>query len=158
MTEAIGMAAFAAALGCALVAGVFFAFSSFVMPALARLPAPHGMAAMQAINVAAITPAFMAALFGSGVLCLSLAIAALTRWQAPGTAWLLAGATLYLLGAIGVTMVCNVPRNNLLAALDPNAVNAAGIWSAFLRDWTAWNHLRGAAALAAAGCFIGALL
>ena len=49
-----------AALGCGLVAGVFFAFSPFVMKALARLPAEQGVAAMQAINVAAITFAFMA--------------------------------------------------------------------------------------------------
>ena len=43
-----------AAIGCAMMAGVF-AFSSFVMKALARLPAEQGVAAMQAINVAAAT-------------------------------------------------------------------------------------------------------
>src|SRR5215204_4121571 len=37
----------AAALGCGVVAGVFFAFSSFVMAAFARLPAGQGIAAMQ---------------------------------------------------------------------------------------------------------------
>jgi len=36
-----------AALGCGLIAGVFFAFSTFVMKALARLPTSHGIAAMQ---------------------------------------------------------------------------------------------------------------
>jgi uncharacterized membrane protein len=48
-----------AALGCGVVAGVFFAFSAFVMRALARLPAQQGIAAMQAINVAAVTPVFI---------------------------------------------------------------------------------------------------
>jgi hypothetical protein len=43
-----------AAVGCGLVAGVFFAFSSFVMNALARLQPAQGVAAMQAINLAAI--------------------------------------------------------------------------------------------------------
>src|SRR5690606_29761669 len=43
----------AAAVGSALVAGVFFAFSSFVMPALATLPAAPAIRAMQAINRAA---------------------------------------------------------------------------------------------------------
>ncbi len=38
-------------LGSALVGGVFFAFSSFVMKALARVPSPEGIAAMQSINV-----------------------------------------------------------------------------------------------------------
>ena len=50
------------ALGCGTIAGVFFAFSAFVMKALHRLPAVQGIAAMQSINVVAITPAFMAAL------------------------------------------------------------------------------------------------
>jgi len=58
-----------AALGCAMMAGVFFAFSAFVMKALARLPAEQGIGAMQAINVAAVTFAFMAALFGTAVAC-----------------------------------------------------------------------------------------
>jgi uncharacterized membrane protein len=54
----LGIVTFGTALGCGLIAGVFFAFSTFVMPALARLPAAQGIAAMNAINVAAITPTF----------------------------------------------------------------------------------------------------
>jgi uncharacterized membrane protein len=38
------------ALGCGLAAGVFYAFSTFVMKALARLPAAQGFAAMQSIS------------------------------------------------------------------------------------------------------------
>ena len=38
------------ALGCGLIAGVFFAFSAFVMKALALLPPAQGIAAMQSIN------------------------------------------------------------------------------------------------------------
>ena len=43
-----------AAVGCGLMAGVFSAFSTFVMKALARLPAHEGIAAMQSINVVAV--------------------------------------------------------------------------------------------------------
>jgi uncharacterized membrane protein len=43
-----------AALGCGMTAGVWFAFSAFVMSALDRLPAAQGMAAMQSINVRAL--------------------------------------------------------------------------------------------------------
>ena len=46
------------ALGCGLNAGVFFAFSSFVMKALARLQPAQGIAAMQSINLVAVTPGF----------------------------------------------------------------------------------------------------
>src|SRR5215208_1714033 len=55
------------ALGCGLVAGVFFAFSTLVMPALKRLPPAHGIAAMQSINKLAVTAAFMTTPFGTAV-------------------------------------------------------------------------------------------
>lgn len=57
------------ALGCGVAGGAFFAFSTFIMRALARLPAPQGIAAMQSINVVVITPLFMMALFGTGAAC-----------------------------------------------------------------------------------------
>jgi uncharacterized membrane protein len=114
-----------AALSCGLMAGVFFAFSAFVMKALARLPPAQGIAAMQAINVAAITPAFMGALFGTPALCLALAVTALLRWGEPGAVWLLVGGLLYLVGAIVVTMAFNVPRNNALGALAADSTDGA---------------------------------
>jgi uncharacterized membrane protein len=151
------IAILAAALGCGLVAGIFFAFSSFVMSGLARLPAPQGIAAMPSINVTAVTPGFMTTLFGTALLSIGLAIAALSRWPVPGATYLLAGCALYVVGAILVTMLCNVPRNSVLAALDPGSADAARIWPGYVVEWTAWNHLRAAAALAAAVCFILAL-
>lgn len=55
-----------AALGCGLVAGVFFAFSSFVMPALKRLPPAQGISAMQSINRLAVAPALWPRSSGRG--------------------------------------------------------------------------------------------
>jgi uncharacterized membrane protein len=49
------------ALGCGLIAGVFFTFSTFVMNALARLQPTQGIAAMQAINTTEINSLFMVA-------------------------------------------------------------------------------------------------
>ena len=43
---------FVTALGCGLIAGLFFAFSVAVMKALACLPSAGGIAAMQSINIA----------------------------------------------------------------------------------------------------------
>lgn len=88
------------AFGCGLMAGVFFAFSTFVMKALARLPAAQGIAAMQSINVAAINPLFMGALFGTAATCVVLAVSSLSAWQKPGAAYLLIGSLLYLVGTI----------------------------------------------------------
>ena len=104
-----------AALGCGVVAGVFFAFSAFVMRALDRLPAPQGIAAMQAINAAAPTPAFMTVLFGTALACGALIVSSLFVWDEPSAGYLLAGGALYLICAIGPTAVYHVPRNEALA-------------------------------------------
>ena len=139
-----------AALGCAMMAGVFFAFSAFVMKALARLPAEQGVAAMQAINVAAVTFAFMVTLFGTAVAFGALAVRALLAWEERFAPYLLGGAALYLVGAILLTIVYHVPRNNALAKVEPLGAAAEGHWGRYLSSWTAWNHVRAASSLAAA--------
>jgi uncharacterized membrane protein len=150
MNGVLYAATLATALGCGLNAGVFFAFSTFVMPALKRLPAAHGIAAMQSINKLAVTPAFMAALFGTAVACLGLvAWAAISSGERPA-ALVIAGGALYLVGTIGVTIACNVPLNDGLATLHPQDAGAASRWAEYVAKWTAWNHVRTVAALAAA--------
>ena len=139
-----------ATLGCAMMAGVFFAFSAFVMKSLARLPAQQGIAAMQAINVAAVTFAFMAALFGTAVACGTLAVWALFAWDERFAPYLLLGGALYLIGTILLTIAYHVPRNEALATLEPHSAEAKSHWKRYLSGWTAWNHLRAATALAAA--------
>lgn len=139
------------ALGSGLAAGVFFAFSTFVMPALGRLPPSEGIAAMQSINVKAINPWFMGALFGTAVVALAAIVAALVDLGEDWAPYLIAGAVLYLVGVIAVTIAFNVPRNNALAALDPASPESAGYWERYLREWTAWNHVRTVAPLIAAG-------
>ena len=69
------------ALGCGLMGGAFFAFSSFVMSGLKRLPTEQGIAAMQSINITAVTPAFMTALFATAAGCIAVVIAALVDWR-----------------------------------------------------------------------------
>jgi uncharacterized membrane protein len=146
------------AIGCGLIGGVFFAFSSFVMAALGRLPPPQGIAAMQSINVFAITPWFMSALFGTALACIVLAVVAVLHWQEPGAALLLAGGALYVIGAIVVTMAFNVPLNDALAAANPSGPDGAALWARYLTDWTGWNHVRTMASLLASAALIGALL
>ncbi|TPL86644.1 DUF1772 domain-containing protein [Mesorhizobium sp. B2-3-14] len=149
---------FIAAIGAGVVGGVFFAFSNFVMAALARLPVPAGIAAMNSINVTVITPAFMTALFGTGLICLVLIVAALLGWSQSGTYWLLAGAVIYLVGNPIVTMVFNVPLNDALAAVDPASSNGAAVWANQMSQWVMWNHVRTITAIVAMACFIFALL
>jgi uncharacterized membrane protein len=133
-----------------LNAGVFFAFSTFVMPALSRLPPAQGIAAMQAINVAAINRWFMGALFGTAAACLLLAVASLIAWSEPGARLRLGGCLLYLAGAILVTIAFNVPRNDALASVSPASAEATEVWLRYVPEWTRWNHVRAAASLSAA--------
>jgi uncharacterized membrane protein len=144
-------------LGCGLMAGLFFAFSVSVMKALARLPPDQGIAAMQSINVAIINPIFLAAFFGTAAACVLVMIASLLRWHDPGAVYLLIGGALYLVGTFLVTFVFNVPKNNALASVRPANAESASLWNDYLSKWTAWNHLRAAAALAAAASLTIAL-
>ncbi len=141
-----------AALGSGLIAGVFFAFSTSVMTALGLLPSAEGMAAMQRINIVIINPSFLGVFLGTAGLCVGLAIVSFVRWER-GAGFLLAGAALYLLGSLFVTMVFNVPMNNALAAAAPNDAGSADIWANYLSNWTFWNHVRTAASLGAAAAF-----
>ena len=126
-----------AVLGCGLMAGVFFAFSTFIMCALARLQPAQGIEAMQSINRTVINPWFLGAFLGTAAVCILLAGTALWRWQQPGATYLLAGSLLYLIGTVLVTMAFNVPMNNALENVDPASNDAASQWNSYLTRWTA---------------------
>ena len=141
---------FVSAIGSGLIAGVFFAFSAFVMKALARLPPAQGIAAMQSINVVVLNRWFFAAFFGTAGACALLAVASLMMWREPDAIYRLSGCALYLVGTILVTILFNLPRNHALAAIDPASAEGANLWTRYLAEWTAWNHVRTVAALGAA--------
>jgi uncharacterized membrane protein len=148
---------FFSALGCGLMAGFFFAFSVCVMNALARIPPAQGIAAMQSINIVVINPWFLSTFVGTAAACVLLAIFSLVRWHRPGAVYLLVGSLLYLTGVFLVTFVFNVPRNDALAAVDPASADGASLWAGYVTSWTAWNHVRTVAALAAAALLTIAL-
>ena len=54
-------------------------------------------------------------------------------------------------------MVFNVPRNDALAAVGADTADGANLWPRYVAGWTAWNHVRTAAALAAAASLTIAL-
>jgi len=158
LSSALFVLTFIAALGTALVAGIFYAFSTSVMRALGNLAPAEGIAAMQSINVAVFNVWFMGAMFGTAAICLVLAIGSFLAWHQTGAAYILAGSALYLAGTILVTVVFNVPLNDALAATNAASADGSKIWARYLSDWTWWNHVRSAAALAAAAFFITALI
>jgi len=146
-----------ALLGCALVAGVFFAFSTFVMKGLGYLPAARGAEAMNAINVAAPTAGLMMAMFGTALVCLVLGGASFARMGTENAAvYRVVGCAVYMV-TILVTIFYHVPHNDALAALDPASAEGMAYWKDYLVHWTAWNHVRTVAPLAAAALLAIAL-
>lgn len=131
----------ATAVGAGISGGVLFAFSTFVMPGLRRLPPRQGIAAMQQINLKAPNPLFMLTLFGSAVACAIVSVPAVRRLDTTSGKYVLAGAAVYIAGTF-VTVVYHVPRNNELALLDPTLQSSARFWASYARNWTIGNHVR----------------
>jgi uncharacterized membrane protein len=150
---AIDAATLLCLVGCGLVAGVLFIFSVCIMKVLGAQPPAQGIAAMQSINVVIINPWFMTAFLGTVVLCVGLTIASLLQWNGTSSVLVITGSGAYVVGTFLVTMLFNVPRNDALAAVRPDTIEAARVWADYLVTWTAWNHARVAAAVAATALF-----
>ena len=145
------------ALGCGLIAGLYFAFSTFIMTALGRLDQAQGIAAMNAINIEIMRSMFMPLFLGTTLTSAALAVLAFMRWNEPGAIAMLLGGLTYVIGMTVVTMVCNVPLNNALAAVDASSSEGASLWARYLKDWTLWNHVRTVTSTAACAFFILAI-
>ncbi len=158
MNFIITASAVVALLGSALIAGVFFAFSSFVMKALARVPSNEGIAAMQSINVVVLNPSFLGVFIGTTAISVMVAALAVNSWGAPSAPYFLAGALLYVVGTFLVTGLGNVPLNDQLAAVSATDPAAVALWAHYLARWTLLNTIRTAASAAAALMFTLGLL
>ncbi len=151
MIEGMTILIVVALLGSALIGGVFFAFSSFIMKALRRVPSSEGIRAMQSINVVVINPLFLGAFFGTALLSVYIALLTLIGPSDSLSHWFFVGALHYVIGTFLVTAFLNVPLNNRLSTVSPE--EGSEVWSQYLSRWTFWNHIRTTAALIAAFCF-----
>ena len=124
MDQLIPVVGTTALLGSALVGGIFYSFSSFVMKALARVPPAEGIGAMQSINVVVLNLSFLGVFIGTTVVSLGTGGLALAGWDRPSAPFFLGGALFYVVGTFLVTGLKNVPLNDQLAAVsatDPAA-------------------------------------
>lgn len=147
-----------AALGCAVIGGIFFAFSNFIMKALARLSSAEGMAAMQSINVTVLNKWFLGVFTGTAVISLLLAGYAIANWSTPSAPWILGGSVAYVIGCWVLTIAGNVPLNNKLADSLPQSSESTATWQHYLERWTSLNSQRALGSVVAALLFIIALL
>lgn len=126
--------------GAGMVTGLLFAFSNFVMRALAELDSEHGMYAMQQINEKIINPVFLFFFLGTPLICLLLAIYSLSNLGDTHNVLFLLGSIGYIIGPFGITVRCNVPLNEKLAGVQPK--EGAEEWKDYQVRWQRWNHIR----------------
>jgi uncharacterized membrane protein len=138
-----------ATVSCGLIAGIFFAFSNFVMSALDKIAPNQGIAAMQSINLTVLNPLFLGVFIGAALLSMVLVCFSVLHWHHPSSPWLLAGGILYLAGSVLVTTAFNVPLNEALARLDPSSLESVTFWRTYVSKWNMWNHVRATASLLA---------
>ena len=126
-----------ASVGAGVSAGVFFAFSTFVIEALGRLPTAQAISPTEAINRAAPTPLFMLALLGTAAVCIALSVVALRRLVStrPSACW--PGARYTWLASSAI--VCPPPQRCLGLGRSQESWRAHA-WAQYLQPWTAWSR------------------
>ncbi len=139
------------------MAGVYFAFSSFIMTSLARIETSAGILAMQSINDVILRSAFMPIFFGTSFAAAGVTAIALLDLSRPGALSMMSAGIIYFGGMFLSTIIFNVPLNNKLKDADSHSAYGAEVWDLYLCQWTRWNHVRTAASIASSALFFIAI-
>jgi uncharacterized membrane protein len=144
-------------LAYALVAGVFLAFSDFIMRSLALTGGAGGVEAMQVINREVFRWVFMALFLGMAGVSVLIAGYSWVALSGPAATLIGVAALVYLVGCFGVTVAFNVPMNEALAGMDLRSEVTQDYWvQSYVPRWIFWNSVRtGAATLSAALLLFG---
>lgn len=143
----------------ALVAGVFLAFSDFIMRSLALTGGVGGVEAMQVINREVFRWVFMALFLGMAAASLGIAGYGAMNLAHPAGVLILLAGLVYLVGCFGVTVFFNVPMNEALAGMDRSQGATQDYWlQTYVPRWTFWNSVRTCAATLSAALLLFGLL
>ncbi|MDI3337709.1 DUF1772 domain-containing protein [Defluviimonas aestuarii] len=143
----------------ALVAGVFLAFSDFIMRSLALASGSGGVEAMQAINREVFRWVFMALFLGMAAISLVMAGYAWINLSGPSGLLILSAAVVYLIGCFGVTIMFNLPMNEALAGKDLSTEVTRDYWlQTYVPRWTFWNTVRTVASTVSAALLLVGLI
>jgi len=149
LRTAAGVAALIAA---GLNAGLFFGFTTAVMPGLSGASDTAFIDVMQRINRRILNPRFFSVFFGAPLLALLWAVAATGSGAAPAVpAW---AAFALLAGHFLITVAVNVPLNNALEAAGQagRAADPAQVRARFEGPWNRWSQVRTVLSAAALAC------
>jgi uncharacterized membrane protein len=146
--------AIAAALCCALVAGLLFSFAVVVMPGFRRLGDREFLSAFRAVDgvIQGGQPVFLAVWAGSAVLPVLAVVVRLLSEGGPVPGLLVAGAAVSVVGVHLPTVAVNIPLNNRLQAVDVGVLDGSAaerVRVGFESRWTRWNLARTVASVVA---------
>lgn len=146
-----------AAISVGIMAGIYFAFSVFVMRSLDVIDHPVGMIAMQSINRVIQKSLFLPLFFISSLACLVLIVFGVINWGQSGALQMAVGGVLYIVGMLVVTVAGNVPLNNALEQTDASGPDGEAMWRRYMQRWLPWNHVRTISCTISLGLFISAI-
>jgi uncharacterized membrane protein len=130
-----------AALAVALMAGLFYNWTTAIIPGLQKLANKEYISAMQSFNRSIQNPFFFLSFLGASVL---LPLCSYLHYQLPLPAnfyFILIATVLYLAGVMAVTIAGNIPLNNMLHKFDPSNTPAEKIAAMRLAFENKWNNL-----------------
>ena len=112
---------------------------------------------MNAINTVIVNPPFMLVFMGTPIVCALLLHSAVKEGigSSLDNKLTTAGALVLLLGEFLLTLAVHIPKNDALAAYTGGSDVAT--WANYYTTWTAWNHVRMLASIAAMALLSSAL-
>ncbi len=141
--------------GFGLVAGIFFAFSDFIMRSLNETKTEAAIEAMQSINRVVYRSIFYYLLWSMLAVAVGLGAYASFNLSGPALGAAVMGTASYFGGVLIVSLAINVPMNQHLDQLDCHGPDAAAYWNnTFVPRWTFWNHVRTATSAGASVCYL----
>lgn len=130
------------AVGSAIVGGIYANFSTRVMPRLGSLPDAEAIETMQRFNREALQAPFTALFFGTAIASVWTVVYSFGKGERAAGDWICAaGGVLYLAGWV-LTIVYNVPRNDLLGGVTAGTAEGTRVWRIYLTEWTSANSVR----------------
>lgn len=146
------------ALWSAIVGGIFWAFSDFIMKALLRADSASGIEVMQQINKTVLGTQFVAGILLIPAFALGLAVYAFGTMTGLPLLMVVLAAPVFMASVFIVTLAGNVPMNNRLGRLEPTSREGADYWEQYGIRWTRLNHIRAIGSLVTALLYCVAVL
>lgn len=123
-----------------LLAGIFFTWSNAITPGIGRLDDINYLSAFQNMNRTIVNPLFLIIIMGP--VFLSFVTAYLYKSNHSNILWLLLlAAILYFVGVFLVTIIGNIPLNNLLDKTDLTNISLEEARSLRDKFELKWNNL-----------------